>query len=227
MGRLGSSSFVVAWGIRCSREEVRRFLEAVLAAVLFGSQSIVDAGWAISVVSMPLLPCLVCFLRGQANPGREVQALFFSREFLVGRVIALIGFMVLLLAAVQFLWNRASGVGLVRTGAYCVVRHPEFTGIIIVTAGLTVMVLTLGGNQLQIMELWMMQVLGYIGIARYEETHLLNRFGEGFSRYKRDVPLMFPIKCPSRISETVFTVMIAVLICCFLSLFLYDLIRIH
>jgi protein-S-isoprenylcysteine O-methyltransferase Ste14 len=209
------------------KEKIRHLLEAMLAAVLFSTQTILDAGWAISVMSIPLLPYLIYFLKGQANPEREIQVLLFSKEFMVGRIIALIGFVVLLLAVIQFLWNRAGGVGLIKTGAYSVVRHPQFTGIIVVTIGLTVMVLTLGGDQLQIIVLWMIQILGYISIARYEETHLLKRFGENFRRYKRDVPFIFPIKCPSRIPETLFTILIAALICCFLLFFPYNLIRIH
>jgi protein-S-isoprenylcysteine O-methyltransferase Ste14 len=208
------------------REKVRRSLEAILTAVLFGTQTILNAGWAISVMSMPLLLYLVYFLNGQAYPEREMQVLLFSKEFMVGRIIALIGLIVLLLAGVQFLWNRAKGVGLINTGAYSVVRHPQFTGIIIITIGLTVMVLTLGGNQPQIIGLWLIQILGYIGIARYEETHLLKRFGESFRKYKRDVPFMFPIKRPSRIPETLFTILIAVLICLVFLVFPFDLIRI-
>ena len=208
------------------KEKIRHLLEAMITAILFSTQTILNAGWAISVMSIPLLPYLIYFLKGQANPEREIQVLFFSRTYMVGRIIALIGFGVLLLAVMQFLWNRVKGVGLIKTGAYSVVRHPQFTGIIIVTIGLTVMVLTLGGNQLQIIGLWMIQILGYISIARYEETHLLKRFGESFRQYKRDVPFMFPIKCPSRIPETLFTILIAVLICLVFLFFPFDRIRI-
>ena len=211
------------------KEKIRHLLEAMITVILFSTQTILNAGWAISVMSIPLLPYLIYFLKGQANPEREIQVLFFSRTYMVGRIIALIGFGVLLLAVMQFLWNRARGVGLIKTGAYSVVRHPQFTGIIIVTIGLTVMVLTLGldVNQLQIIGLWMIQILGYISIATYEETHLLKRFGESFNQYQRDVPFIFPIKCPSRIPETLFTILIAALICCFLLFFPYNLIRIH
>ena len=209
-------------------EKLRHFIEALLTTVLFGTQTILNAGWAISVMSMPLLPYLIRFLKGQADPEWEIQILFFSKTFIVGRIIALIGFIVLLLAAMQFLWNRVRGVGLIRTGAYSVVRHPQFTGIIIVTIGLTVMVLTLGMvDKLEIIGLWMIQILGYISIARYEEVHILKRFGESFRQYQRDVPFIFPIKCPSRIPETLFTILIAALICCFLLFFPYNLIRIH
>jgi protein-S-isoprenylcysteine O-methyltransferase Ste14 len=210
------------------REKIRHLIEAIVAGMLFSTQTILNAGWAISVMSIPLLPYLIYFLTGQSNPEREIQVLLFSKEFMIGRIIASIGFVVLLFAAMQFLWNHARSVGLIKTGAYAAVRHPQFTGIIIVTIGLTVMALTSAdGNQPQIVGLWLIQILGYIGLARYEETHLLKRFGESFRQYKRDVPFIFPIRCPSRIPEALFTILIATLICGALLFFPYGLIRIH
>jgi protein-S-isoprenylcysteine O-methyltransferase Ste14 len=211
------------------KEKLRHLLESMLTALLFGTQTILNAGWAISVMAIPLLPYLIYFFRGQAKPDREIQVLFFSKEFMVGRMIALIGFAVFLFAALQFLWNKARGTGIIKTGVYSVVRHPQFTGIIIVTIGLTVMVLTLAcpGNQLLILGFWMIQILGYVGIAWYEEVHLLEQFGESFHQYQRDVPFIFPIKCPPRISEVLFTILIAVLICFVFLVFPFDLIRLH
>jgi len=152
--------------------------------------------------------------------------MFFSKYFIVGRIIALIGIVVLAAGAVQLLLNRRRRIGLIETGAYSIVRHPQFAGIIILTMGLTVMVQTLGGNSVELTGLWLLQILGYIGIARYEEVHLLKRFGESFQRYRQKVPFIFPIKCPSRIPETVFTVVIAFLIGLILLLFPYNLIQI-
>jgi protein-S-isoprenylcysteine O-methyltransferase Ste14 len=209
------------------KEKVRHLLKAMLTALLFCTQTILDAGWAISVMSVPLLPYVIGFLSGQANPEREIQVLFFSKSVMVGRVIALIGVIVLLLAATQWLWNHAKGGGLIKKGAYSVVRHPQFTGIIIITIGLTVMVLTYPtGSPLQLAGLWLIQILGYIAIARYEEWRLLKRFGENYRQYKRNVPFLFPIKCPYRIPETLFTILIAILIYAFLLFFPYNLIRI-
>lgn len=209
------------------KEKVRYLLEAVLTVLLFGTQTILDAGWAIGIMTLPLLPYVIGFVSGQANPEREIYALFFMKEVIVGRVIASIGVIVLLLAAIQFIWNRHRGVGLIRTGAYSVVRHPQFTGIITITIGLTVMVMTHGFvSPSQIAGLWLLQILGYIAIARYEEWCLLKRFGEDYRQYKQKVPFLFPIKCPSRIPETLFTIFIAVLLSVVLTFFPYGLIRI-
>jgi ABC-type phosphate transport system permease subunit len=41
------------------REKVRLVLESLVTALLFGLQSIVYGGWAISVMAIPLLPYLM------------------------------------------------------------------------------------------------------------------------------------------------------------------------
>ncbi len=211
-------------------ERVRHLLEAIFTALLFGTQTILNAGIFISIMSIPLLPYLFYFLSGQHPLTAlefNIQVMLFAKEFWVGRIIALIGVAVLLIAGTQLLWKRAREVGLIKTGAYSAVRHPQFTGIIIVTIGLTVMVLTNGGvRQQEIAGLWLIQILGYIAIARYEETRLLKQFGDDFRQYKRDVPFLFPIKCPHCIPETLFTILIALLISIILVFFPYDLIRI-
>lgn len=209
-----------------SKEKVRHLLEAMLTMILFTLQSIIYGGWAISVMSIPLLPYLVTVITGHPNLERDLTLLFFAREFIVGRVIALIGFILFLLAGIQLLRVRARGVGLIRTGLYSVIRHPQYTGIIITTIGLTVMVLTLVSNP-RIILLWLIQVLGYIALARYEELHLEKRCGESFRQYKRKVPFILPVKPPSKIPETLFTILIAVATSFVFLTFPFDLIRVH
>ena len=157
--------------------------EAVLTAILFTLQSIVYGGWAISVMSIPLLPYLVILMTGHPNLERDINLMLFAKEFTVGRMIALIGFTVFLVAGVQFLMDRARGVGFTKTGLYSVVRHPQYAGIVITTIGLTVMVLTLHGDP-QVILLWLIQILGYVILARYEESHLEKRYGEKFGQYR-------------------------------------------
>jgi len=211
-------------------ERVRHLLEAIFTALLFGTQTILNAGISISIMSIPLLPYLFYFLSGQ-HPLTALEfniyVMLFAKAFWVGRAIALIGVAVLSLAATQLLWNRHKGVVLIKTGMYSVVRHPQFSGIIIITVGLTVMVLTNSTDSLfQIVRLWLIQILGYIAIARYEEWCLSRKIGEEYRQYKRKVPFLFMVKCPSRIPETLFTIFIAVLLSVVLTFFPYGLIRI-
>jgi protein-S-isoprenylcysteine O-methyltransferase Ste14 len=213
-------------------ERARHLLEVVFTALLFGTQTILNAGIAISIMTIPLLPYLFYLLTGTGNYPEaldtEIWAMFYLNTFIVGRIIALIGVVVLLLAAAQLLWSRHKGVALIKTGAYSVVRHPQFTGIVIVTVGLTVMALTLSTASLfQTAGLWLVQILGYIALARYEEWRLTKKFGDGYRQYKQKVPFLFPIKSPSRIPETLFTIFMAILIFAVLLFLPYDLIRIY
>jgi len=209
-----------------SKEKVRHLFETILTVILFTLQSIVYGGWAISVMSIPLLPYLVTLITGHPNLERDINLLFFAREFIVGRIIALIGFMVLFLAGMQLIRGHARGVGLIKTGVYSFVRHPQYAGIIIITIGLTVMALTLGSNP-QITLLWLIQVLGYIVLAGYEESHLEKQYEENFRQYKQNVPFIFSIKCSSKIPEILFTILIAVIISFVFLTFPFNLIRIH
>jgi len=94
---------------------------------------------------------------------------------MVGRIIAIAGVIIFLLAALQFLEERAKGTRLIKTGLYSLVRHPQYFGIIIITIGLNVMVLTLN-NRPEPIFLWLVQVAGYIILAKYEEKHFEKEF---------------------------------------------------
>jgi protein-S-isoprenylcysteine O-methyltransferase Ste14 len=213
-------------------ERVRHLLEAVFTVLLFGTQTILNAGIAISIMAIPLLPYLFYLLTGANNYPEalktQIWAMFYLDTFIVGRLIAVVGATVLLVAAVQLLWCHIKGVEVIKTGAYSVVRHPQFTGIIIITFGLTVMVLTNSTSSLfQTAGLWLIQVLGYIALARYEEWRLLKKYGDDFYQYKQKVPFLLPIKSPLRIPETLFTIIIATIIFAVLLFLPYDLIRIY
>ena len=76
-------------------ERVRHLLEAVFTVLLFGTQTILHAGIAISIMAIPLLPYLFYLLTGTGNYpeglNTEIWAMFYLDTFIVGRLIALIG----------------------------------------------------------------------------------------------------------------------------------------
>ncbi|MGC9095223.1 MAG: methyltransferase family protein [Candidatus Bathyarchaeia archaeon] len=212
------------------KEKVRFVFKALVTALLFSLQSIVYGGWAISVMFVPLLLYLVGiindYMRGYSpNLERDVHLMFFARDFIVGRVIAVVGFAIFFVAAFQFLREHKKA-GLIKTGLYSVVRHPQYLGIIIITIGLNVMVFTRFGSQPKSICLWLVQVAGYIGLAKYEERRLEKKFSEHFRNYKNSVPFMFPIKAPSKIPETLFTLLIAFIISLMFLTFPFHILRI-
>jgi protein-S-isoprenylcysteine O-methyltransferase Ste14 len=206
--------------MRIVSQRIRHLLEAAFSFLLFGMQSIYNMGVFFGFMTIPLLP-YVWFVLTDSN---YANALKFNVEFMlfafdkiwVGRIIAFVGVAVLLLAAAQFLWSRYKGVKIIQSGLYSRVRHPQFTGIILITVGLTVMIATWGEyyprSKFQDMTVWLLQVFGYIAIAKYEDWNLLKTFGDSYRQYQQKVPFLFPIRNPKKISETLFTVLVATLI---------------
>jgi protein-S-isoprenylcysteine O-methyltransferase Ste14 len=204
--------------------KIRHFFEAVLTTLLFALQNIIYGSYCISIMFIPLFAYIVSLVSGHPNLQRDINVLLFSKEFMFGRVIAFAGFTILLLAGTQLLYGYVRHKGLVKTGPYSIVRHPQYTGIMVMTLGLTVMVMTLSPAPQPIL-MWLMQMAGYIALARYEEWHLEKKYEENYLEYKKHVPFVFPIKCPSKISETVLAILVSVIIAFILFVFPYDLIR--
>jgi protein-S-isoprenylcysteine O-methyltransferase Ste14 len=210
------------------KEKIRTFLETIFIFLLFSTQTVLEAGWSISIMLIPLLP-YISIIAGNYDPyvlKVEIEAIFFLNSFIVGRIIAFIGLIILGVAGAQWLWYHHKKVGLFTKGLYSKVRHPQFTGIIIITLGLTVIVLTnVDGlvipwlqktyyvGSLVLIGLWFLQVLGYIAIAKYEDYRLGKKFGDAYREYKRNVPFLFPIKPRKKIPEALFTLLIVILIC--------------
>jgi protein-S-isoprenylcysteine O-methyltransferase Ste14 len=211
-------------------QRIRHLLEALSAVLLFGMQTIYNMGIFFGIMTIPLLPYVWRVL----TDSNYANAMQFNFEFMlfafdkvwVGRIIVFAGVAVLLVAGAQFLWSRIKGRGLIQSGLYSRIRHPQFTGIILITVGLTVMIATHGEyyprSKFQDVGVWLLQVLGYIALAKYEDWSLLKKFGDSYRQYQEKVPFLFPIKNPKRIPETVFTILIAVLIWVILLIFPFN-----
>jgi protein-S-isoprenylcysteine O-methyltransferase Ste14 len=211
-------------------QRIRHLLEALSAVLLFGMQTIYNMGIFFGIMTIPLLPYVWRVL----TDSNYANAMQFNFEFMlfafdkvwVGRIIVFAGVAVLLVAGAQFLWSRIKGRGLIQSGLYSRIRHPQFTGIILITVGLTVMIATQGEyyprSKFQDVGVWLLQVLGYIALAKYEDWSLLKKFGDSYRQYQEKVPFLFPIKNPKRIPETVFTILIALLIWVILLIFPFN-----
>ena len=90
--------------------------------------------------------------------------------------------------------------GLVTSGPYGVVRHPQYLGMILSTLGFTgwsVWILnnTFGMGFLspsQTIGVWFIELFAYILLAIIEEQHLSRKYGESFENYKSRVPFFIP-----------------------------------
>lgn len=193
----------------------------------------------ISVMITPLLVYVVMI--PTVNTSRilatDAYVLLFSNALWLGRIIAIAGIVILLISFGQWHKYRSAKMGLFNKGLYAKVRHPQFTGIITIMLGLTVMVLISGCSSLsgpllddssltlmELVGLWFLQALGYAGIAMYEERQLSKKFLE-YNQYKEKVSFLFPIK-KLYVPEFVITLIVLLVICSILLVLPYDAIRV-
>jgi len=86
-------------------------------------------------------------------------------------------------------WRQVHGAHgrMVTEGLYAFVRHPQYTGLFLVITGFLVQWPTL-------LTVLMAPILlyAYAHLARTEEQHMLEQFGEQYKEYMKRVPVFFP-----------------------------------
>ncbi len=119
----------------------------------------------------------------------------FERQFMrymytvgmpVGSVITCAGVLLVVLG-----WReiyRARGA-LATGGVYRYVRHPQYLGILLVTAGWLVHWPTLPG-----LAMWPVLVILYYRLARREDAYLDREFGDAYRAYARRTPMLLPVR---------------------------------
>jgi len=119
------------------------------------------------------------------------------------------GGLVLFMYSLYYLHRHADGM--VDSGPYKRVRHPQYLGIIMMTGGITLFTLpydpvfVLGESfgegldqvlsklgSTSILLVWLGEVVAYIALAKLEELHLTSRFGNAYLRYKESTPFLVP-----------------------------------
>jgi len=114
------------------------------------------------------------FLKFSTRPAGWVPLL--PRLVLAG--VALVAAVMLVRAAHTVMDHGSESRGLVTTGAFSRVRHPLYLGCILFYLGLVLSTFSIASAAV-----FVVIVLFYDYIARYEERLLLGRFGEEYERY--------------------------------------------
>ncbi len=210
------------WGINAVNvsEKARHLFESVATVLLFGLQTVFSVGIFTGIMVIPLLP-YIWQMVSTDNPQftatliHSVYIMLFAVEFWVGRLIAFVGVAILLVALVQLLLSRRKGNELIDSGLYSRMRHPQFTGIILITFGLSFMVATMGqywsNTRFEVMSYWLLSAFGYIAIAKFEEWRLTKKLGDCFKSYSKSVPFLFPVRLSKKIPDIVLTVLVLIL----------------
>jgi protein-S-isoprenylcysteine O-methyltransferase Ste14 len=150
-------------------------------------------------------------------PGSLLSAL--SELFLPFHILekAFVGIGLLILAYPIAYLRIKKKEGLVTSGPYGLVRHPQYLGMILSTLGFTgwsVWILnnTFGIGFLspsQTIGVWFIELFAYILLAIIEEQHLSRKYGESFKSYKSRVPFFIPFLKTKRV---VLDILISILV---------------
>ena len=173
-------------------------------------QQIPALGVYVGVMTLPLFIFLVLlFSQLPLNFITEIAGFFLISFLSLGGIIAnilVIGGLILAIYSIAYL-QRHKNEGLVTTGPYRYIRHPQYTGFLLFTLGLTglsywFLSITFGMGWLSreaTILLWFGQLVAYIILALLEDHHLAKEFGETFTTYKSQVPSLIPIGRTSRL----------------------------
>jgi hypothetical protein len=74
------------------------------------------------------------------------------------------------------------------------------------------------GGDPRVLYVWLIQVLGYVLLAAYEERYLLSEHKTEYQQYKEKVPSIFPIPRLTKIPEPLASMAIAVIVAFLLTL---------
>lgn len=83
--------------------------------------------------------------------------------------------------------TRREAPGLISSGVFSIVRHPIYTGAVMFYLGATIFTLSIASAAF-----WVLIIIFYILIARYEERILTEAFGEEYLDYQARVGMIFP-----------------------------------
>ncbi len=100
------------------------------------------------------------------------------------------GVIVVAVGFAQIVRAKARKEGLVTSGLYKYVRHPQHLGIAILSLGL--LMLNRYGIRIGDIYTWTLVVFIYILLGDHEEEDLEKQLGEDYIEYKRRVPFIIP-----------------------------------
>ena len=119
-----------------------------------------------------------------------------SLDTIPNLVRMIIGFPILIISGIFAKYGLGIIFGEVRDkpeiiekSVFKIVRHPIYLGSILLYLGLTILTCSIASAIL-----WIIIVLFYYSISKYEEILLLKEFGTDYKSYMERVPMLFPIK---------------------------------
>ncbi len=79
---------------------------------------------------------------------------------------------------------------IINTGVFSIIRHPIYLSVILLDLGLIIFTFSFYS-----ILIWVIIIIFYYKISKFEEKLLIARFGQEYEEYIKKVPMFLPIKC--------------------------------
>ena len=162
-------------------------------------QSLPPLGVWTGLMTLPFASYLVMmFANFPDNLPRALSDFFFMPFLILEKAFVIIGLSVLVYSVAYLRIKKKEG--LVTSGPYRLVRHPQYLGMILSTLGFTSWSVWILNNTFgigflspsQTIGVWFIELFAYILLAYIEEQDLSRNYGESFENYKSQVPFFIP-----------------------------------
>jgi methanethiol S-methyltransferase len=108
-------------------------------------------------------------------------------RIIVGSLILIASFILARKSLAKIFGEVRDEPTLIREGLFDYVRHPVYLSAILLYPGLIVFTLSLASAGV-----WLVIILLYMFLCRYEEQMLIRQFGNAYIQYKKEVPMLIP-----------------------------------
>lgn len=192
---------------------------SIVAALLPFAQSIPPlTAWG-GLMTIPLVSYAALLFTSSPSQFFEAIYLAFFGGFVWEQIIAFLGLGILLYSVVHM--RLAKKEGLITSGPYGFVRHPQYLGVVLFTLTLTTRSYWIGKNTFGVswispeftVVIWFGTLFAYIALALIEELHLSKVFASEYEQYKKRTGFLFPFgNSRNRGLEIILSVLVPALI---------------
>jgi len=151
---------------------------------------------AFEMFGIPMSMYILAWVFGTSIPegflwGHTLVAQFGHLGMYIGTALALLGIVLVVLGwkeVYRRYWSRESGRGeLITDGIYAYIRHPQYTGFLLITLGML-----LDWATLPMLIMWPIMAVLYYRLARREEREMEAEFGPSYRQYMQRTSMFLP-----------------------------------
>ncbi|MFW9845939.1 MAG: methyltransferase family protein, partial [Candidatus Thorarchaeota archaeon] len=149
----------------------------------------------------------------------EALALVFFGGFLWEQIIAIFGISILVYSFIHMRLTRRDG--LITSGPYRIVRHPQYLGVVSFTLTLTTRSYWIAKNTFGMswispettVAIWIGTLFAYNGLAIIEELHLTEVYSLAYHEYRKETGFLIPwVKSENRVFEVMLSALFPLLL---------------